>query len=55
MLFKALTLLVLASLAVTFFLRRPQARRTGWIVTGALVLLGLLAIQILRTLDTMLR
>jgi hypothetical protein len=55
MLLKAFTLLVLASFGVTLFIRSPQAKRVGWIVTGSLVLLGLLAVQLLRTLDTMLR
>jgi len=32
-----------------------QARRTGWIVAGSLVLIALLVIQVLRTLDAMWR
>src|SRR4051794_4750707 len=52
MLLKAFTLLVVASLGVTLFIRSPQAKRVGWIVTGSLVLLGLLAVQLLRTLDS---
>ena len=55
MLLKAFILLVAISLGVTLFVRQPQARRTGWIVVGSLVLLGLLAIQLLRTLDTLWR
>ena len=55
MLLKAFTLLVVASFGVTLFIRSPQAKWVGWIVTGSLVLLGLLAVQLLRTLDTMLR
>jgi hypothetical protein len=55
MLLKAFILLVVASFGVTLFIRSPQAKRVGWIVTGSLVLLGLLAVQLLRTLDTMLR
>ena len=55
MLLKALILLVVVSLGVTLLLRRPQAKRMGWIVTGSLVALGLLAVQLLRTLDTLWR
>jgi hypothetical protein len=55
MLLKALILLVMISLGATLLMRRPQPRRTGWIITGSLVALGLLVIQILRTLDTMFR
>ncbi len=55
MLLKALILLAMISLGATLLMRRPQSRRTGWIVTGSLVALGLLVIQILRTLDTMFR
>jgi hypothetical protein len=50
MLLKAYTLLVVGSVGVTLFMRSPQAKRVGWIVTGSLVLLGLLAVQLLRTL-----
>ncbi len=46
MLLKALILLVMISLGATLLMRRPQSRRTGWIVTGSLVALGLLVIQI---------
>ena len=52
MILKLFLFLVVASAGVTMLLRQPQARRTGWIVTGALVLIGLLVIQVLRTLDT---
>ncbi len=55
MLLKAFILLVAIALGVTLFIRQPQARRTGWIVVGSLVLLGLLAVQLLRTLDTLWR
>ena len=55
MLLKAFALLVVASFAVTLFMRSPRAKRAGWIVTGSLVLLGLLTVQLLRTLDTKLR
>ncbi len=47
--------LVVSSAGVTILMRKPQAKRTGWIVTGGIGLTGLLIIQILRTLDTMWR
>ena len=52
MILKLFLFLIVASAGVTMLLRQSQARRTGWIVTGALVLIGLLVIQVLRTLDT---
>ena len=55
MILKLFILLIAASLAATMLLRQPQAKRRGWIVTGALVLLALLIVQILRTLDTLWR
>jgi hypothetical protein len=55
MIFKFLILLVALSLGATLLMRKPHARRMGWMVTGAFVLTGLLIVQILRTLDTMLR
>ena len=55
LLLKVFTLLVVASFGITLVIRSPRAKRVGWIVIGALVLLGLLAVQLLRTLDTMLR
>ena len=55
MLLKAFILLVAIARGVTLLIRQPQARRTGWIVVGSLVLLGLLAVQLLRTLDTLWR
>jgi hypothetical protein len=55
MLLKAFILLVALSAGVTLLIRRPQARRTGWILTGSLALLGLLAVQLLRMLDTLWR
>lgn len=55
MLLKIFILLVAISAGVTLLIRQPQARRTGWIVTGSLVMLGLFTIQLLRTLDTMWR
>ena len=55
MILKLLVILVVASAGVTMLMRKPQAKRTGWIVTGSIVLIGLLIIQILRTLDTMWR
>ena len=55
MILKLFLFLVIASAGDTTLVRQPQARRTGWIVTGALVLVALLVIQVLRTLDTMWR
>ena len=55
MILKLFLFFVVASAGVTLLLRQPQARRTGWIVTAALMLIGLLVIQVLRTLDTMWR
>ena len=55
MILKIFLFLVVASLGVTMLMRQPQARRTGWIVTGSLALLALLVVQILRTIDTMWR
>lgn len=55
MILKLFLFLVMASAGITLLLRQPQARRTGGIVTGALMLIGLLVIQILRTLDTIWR
>jgi hypothetical protein len=55
MILKAFIILVLVSLGATMLLRQPQAKRIGWMVTGSLVVLALLAVQILRTLDTLWR
>ena len=55
MLLKAFILLVAISLGVTLLLRRPQAKRVGCIVTGSLVALGLLAVQLLRSIVSRLR
>ena len=52
---KLFMFLVVVSLGVTMLMRKPQAKRTGWIVTGSLVLLALLVVQVLRTVDTMWR
>ncbi len=50
-LLKAFTLLGVASFGIMLFIRSPQAKRVGWIATGSLMLLGLLAVQLLRTLE----
>ena len=55
MILKLFLLLVVPPARVTMLLRQSQARRTGWIITGSLVLIGLLVIQVLRTLDTIWR
>ncbi len=55
MILKTLILLIGVLLAVSFFVRRPQAKLTGWIFVVALIALGVLAIQLLRTLDTLWR
>ena len=52
LLLKASILLVVVSLGVTLLLRQSQARRMGWTAIASLVALGLIAVQILRGLDT---
>jgi hypothetical protein len=55
MILKTFILLIGVLLAASFFLRRPQAKLTGWIVVASLIALGVLAVQVLRTLDTLWR
>ncbi len=56
MLLKILILVAAASFAVAIFTRgRRRLLPTAWLVAGSIILLVLLAIQILRTLDTMWR
>ena len=56
MILKILIFMAVAAFAVALFTGgRRKALHAGWFVGGGLVLLVLLAIQILRTLDTMWR
>ena len=55
MILKTFILLIGVLLAVSFLVRKPQAKLTGWIVVASLIALAILAIQILRTLDTLWR
>ena len=55
MILKTFILLIGVLLVASFLLRRPQAKLTGWIFVASLIAVGVLAVQVLRTLDTLWR